>query len=335
MIINDFIDDININIPESSTVSVSCSKFSNEMYYSVVSFVVPKKIYKYDISSNKSELVWKNKILFGQFEHNSELFNVERRMIKNDDADIPTYIITKKNRTNSGLILYGYGGFNMSMVPLFDPYKIIMLDVMGIDIAIACIRGGGEYGASWHNAGKQQNKTNSFDDFQAVATGLIDNNYVDKDKLICRGKSNGGLLVGATINRQPNLFKCAIAEVGIYDMLNFDKFNYGNLWKSEYGDPKNISDFMYLYNYSPIHNIAQREYPGVFLYTSENDGCVAPHHTYKFLASLQKKLIKNKNPIIGRIATTGGHGTIGLSNKIKKEIDILTFICCVLKINFI
>ena len=223
-----------------------------------------------------------------------------------------------------------------------------MIDNLGIDYAVANLRGGGEYGKVWHDGGRLRNKQNVFDDFQAAGEYLISNNYVEKDKLIIRGASNGGLLVGACINQRPDLFRCAIAEVGVMDMTRFHKFTIGHAWRTDYGDPDNKKDLEYLLTYSPLHNVnkvntsldfeSRIGYPATLLCTADHDDRVVPCHTYKFLAELQYQL-GNKyyqtNPLLARIDTNVGHGAgMGLNKSMVQQTDILAFISVCLGISW-
>lgn len=180
---------------------------------------------------------------------------------------------------------------------------------MGGVVAVANIRGGGEYGEEWYKQGKLKKKQNVFDDFQAAAKFLISDGYTQSSKLGINGGSNGGLLVGACINQAPELFGCAIADVGVMDMLRFHKFTIGHAWKSDYGDPDLKDDFEILLKYSPLHNVqSNTEYPAVLITTSDHDDRVVPLHSLKFLATLQHCLPNNNRPIMGRIETKAGHG---------------------------
>ena len=183
--------------------------------------------------------------------------------------------------------LYGYGGFNISQRPYFNKTIPVLLEKGGV-YAVACIRGGGEYGQKWHEAGMLQNKQNVFDDFIAAGEYLIIEGYTSSDRLAIRGGSNGGTLVGAVINQKPNLFRVAFPEVGVMDMLRYEQFTIGWAWAVEFGSVKNEKDFKNLLSYSPLHNITEQSYPSVLVFTADHDDRVVPSHSYKYAAKLQK-----------------------------------------------
>jgi prolyl oligopeptidase len=238
-----------------------------------------------------------------------------------DGTKIPMFLVHKKGIKLDGshpTLLYAYGGFGSSSTPYFSNTKIILYENDGV-FAMPNIRGGGEYGEKWHKGGNLLNKQNCFDDFIAAAQYLIDQKYTSKEKLAINGGSNGGLLVGAVMTQRPDLFKVAIPEVGVMDMLRFQKFTVGWGWSVEYGSSDSAKYFPYLYKYSPLHNIKDGvEYPATLVVTAYHDDRVVPAHSFKFIATLQEKQ-KGPNPVLIRIETNQGHGASGAS--LDKIID--------------
>ena len=230
----------------------------------------------------------------------------------------------QKNGKNPTL-LYAYGGFNISMTPSFSSTRMAWLEQGGI-YCIANIRGGSEYGEKWHQAGMRLNKQTVFDDFIAAGEYLVKENYTSKDFLAIQGGSNGGLLVGAVINQRPDLFRVAIPQVGVMDMLRFHKFTIGWNWIAEYGSSDNKDDFQNLYSYSPIHNIKQGlKYPATFITTADHDDRVVPAHSFKYAATIQDKY-KGDNPVLIRIDVNSGHGASNLKKALETTADIYSFI---------
>lgn len=238
-------------------------------------------------------------------------------------------------------MLYGYGGFNISIQPCFSITLLAFVDLFDGVLAYPNIRGGGEYGEKWHKGGCLLNKQNVFDDFQTAAEYLIKNNYTSKDRLAIQGGSNGGLLVGACINQRPDLFGAAIAQVGVLDMLRFHKFTIGSAWISDFGSPDEEEHFFNLLKYSPLHNVhtpsnEKEEYPATLVLTGDHDDRVSPLHSLKFIANIHHAIQQSKyqnNPIMLRCYTKTGHG-FGkpVSKKIEESTDILTFLYKTLKI---
>ncbi|HAC62681.1 MAG TPA: S9 family peptidase, partial [Cyanothece sp. UBA12306] len=216
--------------------------------------------------------------------------------------------------------LYGYGGFNVSLTPSFSIGNIVWMERGGV-YAVPNLRGGGEYGEEWHQAGMKLNKQNVFDDFIAAAEWLIQNNYTSHQKLAIGGGSNGGLLVGACMTQRPELFGAVLASVGVLDMLRFDKFTIGWAWCPEYGSPENEAEFKALYAYSPLHNLkAKTSYPATMIITADHDDRVVPAHSFKFAAALQNAHQGN-NPVLIRIETKAGHGAGKPTKKMIQEIS--------------
>jgi len=225
-------------------------------------------------------------------------------------------------------LLYGYGGFDISILPQFNLTRLnlgpIFLENGGV-FAVANIRGGGEFGKKWHQAGTKAKKQNVFNDFNAAAEYLIAEKYTQSKKLAIYGRSNGGLLVGACMTQRPDLYGVALPAVGVLDMLRFDKFTIGRAWGVDYGLSENPDDFDYLYGYSPLHNIEKTEYPATLVTTGDHDDRVVPAHSFKFISELQANH-QGDNPVLIRVATSAGHGAgKSTSEKIKEAADILSF----------
>jgi prolyl oligopeptidase len=246
-----------------------------------------------------------------------------------DGTKIPLFIIHKKGIKLDGknpTLLYGYGGFNVSLQPNFSPTLIPFLEAGGV-YAQACLRGGGEYGEKWHEAGMKFNKQNVFNDFIAAAEFLIQKKYTSNKYLAIRGGSNGGLLVGAVTNQRPDLFRVAIPQVGVMDMLRFHKFTIGKAWVTDYGSSESDSlSFKNLRSYSPIHNIKTGlNYPSILVTTADHDDRVVPAHSFKYAATLQEKY-KGKNPMLIRIDTKSGHGSSNTKKMLELTADIYSYI---------
>ncbi|MEW6652623.1 MAG: prolyl oligopeptidase family serine peptidase [Bacteroidota bacterium] len=309
-----------IKLPGIGTVSGFWGKREDkETFYTFTSFTYPPTIYKYDIKNNKSSLFRKAEVKF-----NPDGFETRQIFYESKDGTkIPLFIVHKKGLKLNGqnpTWLYAYGGFNASMQPGFSVGRIPLLE-NGVVYAMACLRGGGEYGEIWHQAGKLNKKQNVFDDFIAGAEWLINNKYTNSSKLAVQGVSNGGLLIGTVINQRPDLFQVAFPQVGVMDMLRFHKFTIGWAWVPEYGSSDNADQFNYLYAYSPLHNIKQGvDYPATLVTTADHDDRVFPAHSFKYAASLQE-MNSSKNPALIRIETKVGHGA-GTSTS--KSIELLT-----------
>ena len=256
-----------------------------------------------------------------------------------DGTKIPMFLVHKKGLKldgNNTTLLYGYGGFNISIEPYFSARWMTFVQHLDGVVAIANLRGGGEYGEEWYNAGRLKNKQNVFDDFQYAAKWLVSQNYTTPKKLVINGGSNGGLLVGACVTQAPGLFGAAVADVGVLDMLRFHKFTIGHAWVSDYGNPDVEEDFKTLIKYSPLHNIKDQEYPSILICTGDHDDRVVPLHSLKFLAELQHVAKNNKYPIMGRIETKAGHGA-GKSTQqvIEENADKLAFIALALNSHWV
>jgi prolyl oligopeptidase len=300
-------------------------KEDKELYYSFTNYVTPGSIYKYNISGGTSELYRKPEIDFNPEEYESnQVFYASK-----DGTKIPMIITHRKGLKLDGknpTILYGYGGFNISLTPGFSITNAVWMEQGGI-YAVPNLRGGGEYGKKWHDAGTQMKKQNVFDDFIAAAEYLIENKYTSKDFLAIRGGSNGGLLVGATMTQRPDLMKVALPAVGVLDMLRYHTFTAGAGWAYDYGTAEDSKEmFAYLKGYSPVHNVkAGTEYPATLITTGDHDDRVVPAHSFKFAAELQEKQAGN-NPVLIRIETDAGHGAgTPVSKTIEQYADIFGF----------
>jgi prolyl oligopeptidase len=239
------------------------------------------------------------------------------------------FIVSRKGVKLDGhnvTLLYGYGGFNINLQPAFSATLLPFLNAGGV-YAQANLRGGGEYGEKWHKAGMILNKQNVFDDFIAAGEYLIKEKYTNSSRLAVRGGSNGGLLVGAVINQRPDLFRVAIPQVGVMDMLRFHKFTIGWNWIADYGSSEaSAASFKNLYAYSPLHNISSTaNYPSVLVTTADHDDRVVPAHSFKYIATLQEKY-KGSHPILIRIDTNSGHGASNTKKNIETTADIYSFI---------
>ncbi len=303
----------------------NAKKEETELYFSFSSYLYPRTIYKYNIEKGKSSLYEKPDIDFNSAGFVSkQIFYTSK-----DGTNIPMFITYDKRMIKEGknpTILYGYGGFNVSITPRFSATNIAWLENGGI-YAVPNIRGGGEYGENWHLGGTKLNKQNVFDDFISAAEYLIENKYTSEEYLAIRGVSNGGLLVGATMTQRPELMKVAIPAVGVLDMLRYHQFTAGAGWSYDYGTADDSKEmFEYLKNYSPVHAIREGiKYPSTLVTTSDHDDRVVPAHSYKFIAGLQK-VQKGSNPTLIRIQTDAGHGSVTLDQRIELETDILAFI---------
>ncbi|MGB8375678.1 MAG: prolyl oligopeptidase family serine peptidase, partial [Salegentibacter sp.] len=285
----------------------STKKDREELYYSFTNYVTPGTIYKYNIEKGTSELYNKPNINFNPEDYESkQIFYTSK-----DGTKVPMIITYKKGIEMNGknpTMLYGYGGFDISLTPSFSITNAVWLEQGGI-YAVPNIRGGGEYGKKWHDAGIKMKKQNVFDDFIAAAEYLIDHDYTSSDYLAIRGGSNGGLLVGATMTQRPDLMKVALPAVGVMDMLRYHTFTAGAGWAYDYGTSEDSKEmFKYLYGYSPVHNVeAGTKYPATLVTTGDHDDRVVPAHSFKFAAELQAKQAGDA-PVLIRIETKAGHG---------------------------
>ncbi len=246
-----------------------------------------------------------------------------------DGTRVPMFLTYKKGLEKNGnnpTLLYGYGGFDISVTPGFRPDTAVWLEMGGV-YAVANLRGGGEYGEEWHLAGTKLQKQNVFDDFIAAGEWLIENKYTTTPKLAISGRSNGGLLVGAVLNQRPDLWGAALPGVGVMDMLRFQKFTIGWAWASDYGSSDNAEEFDALYKYSPLHNVKpEAKYPPTLITTADHDDRVFPGHSFKFAAALQAAQA-GPAPVLIRIETRAGHGAGKPTSKIIEDVtDQLSFL---------
>lgn len=288
-----------------------------ETFYSFSSFATPPTLYRLDTATGKSELFFQPKVAFDPRDYLTE----QRFFASKDGTRVPMFLVRKKEAAAKGpmpALLYGYGGFNISQTPGFSASRLAWLEAGGA-LAVANLRGGGEYGADWHDAGRLSKKQNVFDDFIAAAEYLIADGVTAKGKLAIQGGSNGGLLVGAVVNQRPDLFAAALPAVGVMDMLRFAKFTAGRYWVDDYGDPENEADFKVLRAYSPYHNIRSGvDYPAILVTTADTDDRVVPGHSFKYAAALQAADIGSKPHLI-RVETRAGHSTGKPIDKIVAE----------------
>ncbi|MGF1481793.1 MAG: prolyl oligopeptidase family protein [Cyanophyceae cyanobacterium] len=288
-----------------------------ETFYAFTSFTTPSTIYHYDMASGESRIFRQPPVDFNPDEYETKQVFYESP----DGTQVPLFITHKRGlqlNGNNPTYLYGYGGFNISLTPSFSISNLVWMELGGV-YAVANLRGGGEYGEEWHQAGMKLKKQNVFDDFMAAAAWLIDNHYTSSQKLAIAGGSNGGLLVGACMTQRPDLFAAALPAVGVMDMLRFHKFTIGWAWCSEYGSPENQEEFQTLYAYSPLHNLRPAIYPATMITTADHDDRVVPAHSFKFAAALQKAH-QGTNPVLIRIETKAGHGAGKPTAKIIEEI---------------
>lgn len=317
--------DRTVTFPGVGTVGGFGGRISQqETFYSYTSLISPSEIYRYDVASGKSTLFKRPKTVFDQASYETKREFVTSR----DGTRFPIFIAHRKGLTLDGTnptLLYGYGGFNVSETPTYRVTAATWMTMGGVYVS-ASIRGGGEYGATWHDAGTKLKKQNVFDDFIAAAEWLIANKYTTPAKLGINGGSNGGLLVGAVVNQRPELFGAAVPQVGVMDMLRFHKFTIGWAWVSDYGSSDNAEEFNALFAYSPLHNIKSGvKYPPILVTTADHDDRVVPAHSFKYTAALQAA-DTGPAPKLIRIETSAGHGAGKPTSKIIEErSDVLAF----------
>jgi len=296
----------------------------SETFYSFTSFTQPTTIYRYHVATNQSTVFRAPELCFDPADYVTEqVFYASK-----DGTRVPMFISHQrglKPNANTPVYLYGYGGFNISLPPAFSVSNLAWMEMGGI-YAQPNLRGGGEFGKAWHEAGTKLNKQNVFDDFMAAAAWLIDNQYTSAAKLAIGGHSNGGLLVGACLTQQPALFGACLVGVGVLDMLRFDKFTIGWAWTSDFGSPEEPDEFKALLAYSPYHNVKpDTAYPPTLITAADHDDRVFPAHSFKFAAALQA-VQTGYAPLLMRIEAKAGHGAGKPTAKvIEEQGDALAF----------
>ena len=297
-----------ITLPALGTASgFYAKKGETHTYYTFTNYAYPPQIYKLDLATGTAELYWKPNIAFNSDDYQTKQVFYQSK----DGTKVPMIITYKKGlqlNGNNPTLLYGYGGFNVSLPPSFGVVNAVWMELGGV-YAVANLRGGGEYGKKWHNAGTKMQKQNVFDDFIAAGEYLVKEKYTSPSYLAIKGGSNGGLLVGATMLQRPDLFKVALPAVGVLDMLRYHTFTAGAGWAYDYGTADESKEmFEYLKGYSPLHNVKEGvQYPATLITTGDHDDRVVPAHSFKFAAELQAKQT-GSNPILIRIETNAGHG---------------------------
>ena len=296
-----------------------------ETFYTFSSYATPPTIYRYDMKTGKSEIFRQANVKFDptQYEVKQVFYNSK------DGTKVPMFVVHKKGIKMDGTnptLLYGYGGFNNSLTPGFSVSRVAWMEMGGV-YAVANLRGGGEYGKTWHEAAIKLNRQKAFDDFIGAAEYLIAQKYTSAPKLAIQGGSNGGLLVGAVLNQRPDLFGAALPAVGVMDMLRFHKFTAGRYWTSDYGSPDNAEEFAAIYKYSPLHNLKKgTKYPAVLVTTADHDDRVVPAHSFKYAATLQESQAGDA-PVLIRIETKAGHGAGKPTAKvIEEQADLYGFL---------
>lgn len=319
-------DEQQVKLPGIGTASdLGGNKEDKTLFYTFTTFTAPITVYSYEVTTGKSTLFQQSEVKF-----NTDDYTTDQVFFKSKDGEkVPVFLSYKKGLKKDGsnpVLLYGYGGFNIALTPAFSISNLYFLEQGGVYASVN-LRGGNEYGENWHKAGMLHNKQNVFDDMIGAAEYLINEKYTSKEKLAIRGGSNGGLLVGACITQRPDLFKVAIPQVGVMDMLRYQQFTIGHGWVVEYGSSDTATDFSYLYKYSPLHNIKPgTAYPATLVTTADHDDRVVPAHSFKFAATLQAAQ-SGANPVLIRIDTNAGHGAGKPTGKaIDEAVDIWSFV---------
>ena len=315
-----------IKLPTVGRAGFSGERGQKECFYSFASFTVPGTIYQYDMAQNKSTVYTEPKVKFDLGKYTTE----QVFFISKDGTHVPMFLTYRKGLKHNGknpVLIYGYGGFNISLSPNFSSMRIPFLENGGIYVQVN-LRGGSEYGEEWHVAGTKMQKQNVFDDFISAAEWLVTNSFTSKDHIAIMGGSNGGLLVGACMTQRPDLFKVCIPQVGVMDMLRYHKFTIGWNWAPDYGTSEDSKEmFEYLYSYSPLHNLKKGvSYPATLVTTADHDDRVVPAHSFKFAATLQE-CQGGTTPVLIRIDSKAGHGGgKPLAKQLEEQADIYSFI---------
>ncbi len=313
-----------INLPDIGTGAGFGGRVGDpETFFSFSSFAIPSTIYRFNTATRAMEAFIRPKLAF-----NPDDYLVDQKFYRSKDGtEVPMFVVRRKTtQPGAPALLYGYGGFNISMTPGFSPAILNWMEMGGV-YAVANLRGGGEYGKLWHEAGRLEHKQNVFDDFIAAGEYLISSGISAKGRLAAMGRSNGGLLVGAVVNQRPDLFAAANPAVGVMDMLRFTRFTAGRYWVDDYGDPAKEADFRILRSYSPYHNIGSGvDYPAIMVTTADTDDRVVPGHSFKYAAALQAAQIGSRPHLI-RIETRAGHGSGKPTDKLIDEYaDLWAFL---------
>ncbi|KAL4575422.1 hypothetical protein LXL04_022265 [Taraxacum kok-saghyz] len=332
-----------VPIDIGSVIYISSRRQDSVFFVKLSSFITPGVVYQYDLKPMGPELRILREIVVTGFDQSA--YHVNQVFVRSKDGTkVPVFIMARKDLVLDGshpCLLFGYGGYGISLTPSFDITRVVLARHLDVVFCVANIRGGGEYGEEWHQAGSLANKQNCFDDFISIAKYLISSGYTNPNKLCIEGGSNGGILIGACINQRPDLFGCALAHAGVMDMLRYHKFTIGHAWLPEFGCSDKEEDFRHLIKYSPLHNVKRPwedasikafQYPSTMLLTADHDDRVVPLHTLKLLATMQHELctsVKNSpqtNPIIGRISSKSGHGCGSSTQKmIDERVDCYSF----------
>lgn len=324
-----------VPVPLGTVTGISGTKKHYELFYTFVSFTSPGTIFRCNLSQSPIP----DPEVFRQIslpDYDPNLFEEKQVFYTSKDGtEVPMFLVHKKGLVIDGqnpCLLYGYGGFNINLLPCFCTFRLVFIQYFNGILASANIRGGGEYGEKWHDAGRLLNKQNTFDDFISAGEYLISEKYTNKNVLAIQGGSNGGLVIGATVNQRPDLFGAGIAQVGVLDMLRYHKFTIGSTWASDYGNPNEEEHFKNLIKFSPLHNIRvpQEQYPALLLQTASHDDRVVPLHSLKFIAQLHHIMRNNPkqlNPLLIQVETKAGHGAgKPMTKRIEQDVDILCFL---------
>lgn len=331
-------EQLKLPLPIGTVEAISCHRTKSLVSIKITSFLLPGRSYTFDISDPLKTLnVFKDDVSVG---FNPDQFETKQVFYTSDDGTrVPMFILHRSGLTLDGsspLLVYGYGGFNISLTPSFSPSRIVFLNDMNGVIAIPNIRGGGEYGQEWHDGGRRANKQNCFTDFIAAIRYLQSNGYGSPSTTAIMGGSNGGLLVAAVANQAPQLLASVVCQVGVLDMYKFHKFTIGHAWRSDYGDPDVPEDFAVLEKYSPVHNVvAGAKYPAIVVVTGDHDDRVVPLHSHKYVATMQFTNPELGGPFLSRIEVSAGHGAgKPTSKRIQEAADTYTFLAKTLGVDF-